>query len=165
MVSWPYALRTPWLFIDTTTEYYRRSWYFHSSILNSITAWLAGVQLIPVFFHLARPWVNLQFLSENTNFYGTLFEHSKLIYAPAVILSWCSMVVWYADGPVRQAICRFQLSLDISHLASSTQPVQSNVIAITYIILRSNKGNSFACSCARTKTITSPKTKVFVHSG
>ena len=28
---------------------YRRSWYFHSNILDSLMAWLAGVQLNPVF--------------------------------------------------------------------------------------------------------------------
>ena len=28
---------------------YLRSWYFHSNILDSLTAWLAGVQLNPVF--------------------------------------------------------------------------------------------------------------------
>ena len=36
-------------------------------------AWLAGFQLNPVFlFPPARSWVNLQFLSENVSFYGTL---------------------------------------------------------------------------------------------
>ena len=29
--------------------YYRTSWYFHPNILDSLTAWLAGFQLNPVF--------------------------------------------------------------------------------------------------------------------
>ena len=31
------------------SQIYRRSWYFHSNILDSLTAWLAGVQPNPVF--------------------------------------------------------------------------------------------------------------------
>ena len=33
----------------SAASYYRRSWYFHSNILDSLMAWLAGVQLNPVF--------------------------------------------------------------------------------------------------------------------
>ena len=51
---------------------YHKSWYFHSKIVDSLTAWLAGVQLNPVFlFPPSQARVNLQFLSGNTNFYGT----------------------------------------------------------------------------------------------
>ena len=41
---------------------------------------LAGVQrIISFFFNLARPWVNLQFLSEITNFYGVCVESRYML--------------------------------------------------------------------------------------
>ena len=50
------------------TYSYRRSWYFHSKIIDSLTAWLERQDSAEL--QLARPWMNLEYLSENTNFYG-----------------------------------------------------------------------------------------------
>ena len=52
---------------------YCKSWHFHSNIVDSLTAWIAGVKLNPVFLFspsLASPWVILGFLSRNTMYYG-----------------------------------------------------------------------------------------------
>ena len=57
--------------LEPDRQKYRRSWYFHSNILDSLMAWLAGVQLNPVFlFPPSQAVSESTVVSENTNLYG-----------------------------------------------------------------------------------------------
>ena len=58
---------------------YRRCWYFHSNILDSLTAWLARVQLNPVFLFPPSQAMSISTIfSENIKFYGSLFLGTSL---------------------------------------------------------------------------------------
>ena len=47
---------------------YRRSWYFHSNILDSLAAWLAGIQLNPVFLFPPRQAMSESTIEQMTHF-------------------------------------------------------------------------------------------------
>ena len=52
--------------------HYSRSWNFNSKSVDSLTASLGEKERQDLAeLQLARPWVNLEYLSEITNFYGT----------------------------------------------------------------------------------------------
>ena len=86
-----------------TVKMYRGSWYFHSNILDSLTAWLAGVQLNHVFLFPPSLWVKIPTSTVSQEWSKSYVKQtSELVIIIAIyILVWgdhCSKFVWRVKG-------------------------------------------------------------------